>query len=182
MERDFSRVTEAQRICLRKVLSRRNSKEIALELGISHHTVDKRLERALRTLGAGTRFEAARLLADHEGATYERLVSEPIDIDPAAGSDTLDPSFNERVDTRRPERNVVREERQPFEAVFERSHSRSFRLPIRMGRGTINDLTVKQRLGWMLALPLAFAMAFGMLAIGLRTLLELAQAIVRVVR
>jgi len=181
MERDFIRVTEAQRVCLRKVLSRRNSKEIALELGISHHTVDKRIERAIRTLGAGTRFEAARLLAEHEGTTYERLVSEPIDIDHSAISDTLAPSFNERVDTRGPERNAVREERLPFEVAFEVPQS-SYRLPIRMGRGKINDLTVKQRLGWMLALPLAFAMAFGMLAIGLRTLLELAQAIVRVVR
>lgn len=76
---------------------------------------------------------------------------------------------------------MVREERQPFEVAFEVPQS-SYRLPIRMGRGKINDLTVKQRLGWMLALPLAFAMAFGMLAIGLRTLLELALAIVRVVR
>ncbi len=181
MERDFDRLTEPQRICLRKVLSRRNSKEIALELGISHHTVDKRLERAIRTLGAGTRFEAARLLAEHEGVTYERLVSEPIDIDRAAISDSFDPSINERVETEQPERNMMREDRQPFQVGFDRP-SGSYRLPIRMGRGTINDLTVKQRLGWMLALPLAFAMAFGMLAIGLRTLLELAQAIVRVIR
>lgn len=179
MERDFDRLTEPQRVCLRRVWSRRNSKEIALELGISHHTVDKRLERATRALGATTRFEAARLLAEHEGVTYERLVSEPIDIDPAALSASLAPSINERV-SEPTGTNMVREERQPFQAAFEQPAP--VHLPIRMGRRMFNDLTVKQRLGWMLALPLAFAMAFGMLAIGLRTLLELAQAFDRVIR
>lgn len=180
MERAFDKLTEPQRVCLRKVWARRNSKEIALELGISHHTVDKRLERAIRTLGATTRFEAARLLAEHEGVTYERLVSEPIDIDRAVTIDTLAPSINERIGEGQPERNMVREERQPYQAAFEQPGA-SFRLPIRGGRRTINDLTVRQRLGWMLMLPLAFAVAFGMLAIGLRTLLDLVEAVERAI-
>ena len=82
----FDRVTEAQRECLRLVLTRRNSKEIAQELGISSHTVDKRLERAIATLGLTSRFDAARMLGDYERAsgTYEPFVYQSPDIVPPA--------------------------------------------------------------------------------------------------
>jgi hypothetical protein len=43
------------------------SKQIALQLGISKHTVDERIESARRRIGARGRYEAARLLAAREG-------------------------------------------------------------------------------------------------------------------
>lgn len=100
-------LTEAQRACLRLVLTHHNSKEIAVIFGVSPSAIDKRIERAVQVLGVGTRFEAARLLQQHEGmpphreerapspsaeptgsaspsdrspTTYERLPSEPIDV------------------------------------------------------------------------------------------------------
>lgn len=97
-------LTEAQRACLRLVLTHHSSKEIAAIFGVSPSAIDKRIERAIQILGVGTRFEAARRLRDHEGAgqdgivltkdpsvdetatldvpvpTYERLPSEPIDV------------------------------------------------------------------------------------------------------
>jgi DNA-binding CsgD family transcriptional regulator len=81
----IDQLTEAQRACLRLVLSHHNSKEIAAIVGVSPSAIDKRIERAVQILGVGTRFEAARRLQDHEGpatpaATYERLPSEPIDV------------------------------------------------------------------------------------------------------
>lgn len=85
-------LTEAQRICLRLVYSHHSSKEIAAKLGVSPSAVDKRLERAVQVLDAGSRFEAARLLVDMEGAapdpsllpTYERLPSDRFDVPPDA--------------------------------------------------------------------------------------------------
>ena len=65
-------LTEAQRACLRLVLSHHNSKEIAALLGVSPSAIDKRIERAVQMLRVGSRFEAARLLQRHEadnGAT-----------------------------------------------------------------------------------------------------------------
>ncbi|RXD05130.1 hypothetical protein EQZ23_08410 [Sphingomonas sp. UV9] len=104
----IDQLTEAQRACLRLVLTHHNSKEIAAIFGVSPSAIDKRIERAIQVLGVGTRFEAARRLEEHErGATgetvlvreetrsdapaptYERLPSEPIDV-PIPPSDTPD--------------------------------------------------------------------------------------------
>ncbi len=84
----IDQLTEAQRACLRLVLSHHNSKEIAAIVGVSPSAIDKRIERAIQILGVGSRFEAARRLQEHEGAAaasgqpgaYERLPSEPIDV------------------------------------------------------------------------------------------------------
>jgi len=108
----IDQLTEAQRACLRLVLTHHNSKEIALIVGVSPSAIDKRIERAIQILGVGTRFEAARRLQEHErggavdallvrdrhpsypdasaepaspsepAAAYERLPSEPFDVPP----------------------------------------------------------------------------------------------------
>jgi Bacterial regulatory proteins, luxR family len=44
-----------------------SSKEIARTLGVSPHTVDKRLKQAIAVLGVNGRVEAARMLAQSEG-------------------------------------------------------------------------------------------------------------------
>ncbi|MEG8033200.1 sigma factor-like helix-turn-helix DNA-binding protein [Sphingomonas aurantiaca] len=95
----IDQLTEAQRTCLRLVLTHHNSKEIAALVGVSPSAIDKRIERAIQILGVATRFEAARQLQQHErggvdevvpprdlvatvgqAPTYERLPSEPIDV------------------------------------------------------------------------------------------------------
>lgn len=98
----IAQLTEAQRACLRLVLTHHNSKEIAAQFNVSPSAIDKRIERAVQMLGVGTRFEAARRLQQHEhtgdpagaesdavlpgdrlypaSTAYERLPSEPIDI------------------------------------------------------------------------------------------------------
>ena len=70
----IDQLTEAQRACLRLVLTHHNSKEIALIVGVSPSAIDKRIERAIQILGVGTRFEAARRLQDHErgGTEHQR--------------------------------------------------------------------------------------------------------------
>ena len=59
-------LTDRQRSYLRLVLQNRNSKEIAAVTGSSHRAVDKQLLKANNVLGVPTRFDAARLLADHD--------------------------------------------------------------------------------------------------------------------
>ena len=62
-----AKLTEGQLDCLRLVDEHLSSKEIAVELGISPHTVDQRIFFAKEKLGAASRNEAA--------ATYRRLVA-----------------------------------------------------------------------------------------------------------
>lgn len=56
-------LTEGQKACLRLVDDHMTSKEIARSLGISHFTVDQRLDAARRKLNAATRKDAAKIFA-----------------------------------------------------------------------------------------------------------------------
>lgn len=62
----FEKLTDRQRECLRHVFEHRKSHEIAHLLGTSARVVDKQLMLAKNIVGAGSRFEAARLFAQHE--------------------------------------------------------------------------------------------------------------------
>ena len=55
----LGRLTEKQCECLELVLGHLTSKQIAMQLGISPHTVNQRLDIARKTLGATTRLDAA---------------------------------------------------------------------------------------------------------------------------
>ncbi|MFN7400409.1 MAG: helix-turn-helix domain-containing protein [Sandaracinobacter sp.] len=62
----LARLTEPQRECLRLVMAGYKSKEIAHALGIGVDAVNKRIAGAKETLGAPSRFAAARQLAAFE--------------------------------------------------------------------------------------------------------------------
>jgi DNA-binding CsgD family transcriptional regulator len=66
-------LTEGQKACLRLVAQHYTSKEIARELGISHFTVDQRLDAARRKLNAPSRKDAAKIFAAFE----RRAISQP---------------------------------------------------------------------------------------------------------
>ena len=66
-------LTEGQKACLRLVDDHMTSKEIGRFLGISHFTVDQRLDAARRKLNAATRKDAAKIFA----AIEQRTISEP---------------------------------------------------------------------------------------------------------
>src|SRR6476646_8474962 len=72
-EARVARLTPAQLDCLRLVNQHLNSKEIAVRLGISPHTVDQRIRQSLQILGVERRAQAARLVAEH-GEPYQRLI------------------------------------------------------------------------------------------------------------
>ncbi len=68
-----ARLTPAQLDCLRLVNEHLSSKEIAVRLGISPHTVDQRIRGSLHTLGVDRRSQAARLVGSYSNE-YQRLI------------------------------------------------------------------------------------------------------------
>jgi DNA-binding CsgD family transcriptional regulator len=63
----LGRLTDNEKECLRRRLQQQTAKEMALELGVSPHAVEKRLKMARTKLGLSSSLEAARLLAASEG-------------------------------------------------------------------------------------------------------------------
>ena len=84
MENDdrLDRLTEREKVCLRHWLQHKSAKEIAVDLGISHHAVEKRLKMARSKLGATSSLEAARMLGKAEG--YGQTVAQSPDLAPQA--------------------------------------------------------------------------------------------------
>ena len=74
----LSRLTEREKVCLRQWLQHKSAKEIAADLGISHHAVEKRLKMARTKLGATSSLEAARMLGEAEG--YGQAVTQSPDL------------------------------------------------------------------------------------------------------
>lgn len=63
-------LTARQLQCLERFWARKSAKVIGLELGISHHAVEKHLQAARHSLSVGTSIEAARLVfGDPQDAT-----------------------------------------------------------------------------------------------------------------
>jgi DNA-binding CsgD family transcriptional regulator len=74
----IARLTEREKDCLRRWLAHQTAKEIALDLGISPHGVEKRLKMARAKLGLSSSLEAARLLAATE--EYQRTGPQAVDL------------------------------------------------------------------------------------------------------
>ena len=60
------RLTTAERECLKRCLGHQTAKQMALDLGISPHAVEKRLKMARAKLGLSSSLEAARLVESLE--------------------------------------------------------------------------------------------------------------------
>lgn len=80
----ITRLTTREKEALRLWLQHRTAKEIAIDLGISHHAVEKRLKMARTKLDAGSSLEAARRLAQSEG--YDQAVARLPDLEIPAQS------------------------------------------------------------------------------------------------
>ncbi len=79
-----ARLTEKERDCLTRWLHHATAKEIALDLGVTHHAVEKRLKSARQKLDVSTSLEAARLFGRVEG--YGRAASGSPELSIAAES------------------------------------------------------------------------------------------------
>jgi DNA-binding CsgD family transcriptional regulator len=81
MHAALARLTDNEKECLRRRLQQQTAKEMALELGVSPHAVEKRLKMARTKLGLSSSLEAARLLVAAE--EYDRTGPQAADL--AAG-------------------------------------------------------------------------------------------------
>jgi DNA-binding CsgD family transcriptional regulator len=77
----LARLTDNEKECLRRRLQLQTAKEMALELGVSPHAVEKRLKMARTKLGLSSSLEAARLLVASEG--YQRKGPHSPDLESA---------------------------------------------------------------------------------------------------
>jgi DNA-binding CsgD family transcriptional regulator len=73
-------LTARQRDCLERFWSRKSAKEIAQELGITHHSVEKHLLAARQSLGVATSIEAARIVFGSPAGTTVRPYYDPSDV------------------------------------------------------------------------------------------------------
>jgi DNA-binding CsgD family transcriptional regulator len=81
-----ARLSDGQRECLRLVGRLQTSKAIAAKLGISPHSVDDRIRRALQTLGVQGRAEAAQLVLEFGADSPQRLIHQSSRLAPDVGS------------------------------------------------------------------------------------------------
>ena len=169
----LSRLSDGQRTCLRMVLMHMSSKDIARELGISPHTVDRRLKTAMQILDVDSRVEAARILARHEGgAAYQPLVYQTPDVAPPAHIAPV-PILVDHGDADIHSGRAMREDQAAFDASFPRSQS-PMTLPLPVGGATPDDLKPWQRLGWAVAIMFGVVLTFGVFVAGLEALSRLA--------
>jgi DNA-binding CsgD family transcriptional regulator len=174
-----ARLTEQQRACLRLVYVNMTSKEIAPHLGIEPNSVDQHIKAAMRTLGVGDRRSAARLLADYEGRpSIQSLVYQPSAYQPSAIATEPDPARLAPWSEGEAERpgGPSGEVPGPAEPDFPSpaaARARWPRLPLPIWGDRPDDLSVAQRLGWVLALMLVIALTFGVFLAGLDALARL---------
>jgi len=79
-----ARLTPKERECLDRWLAHATAKEIALDLGITHHAVEKRLKSARAILGVTSTLEAARMVAVAKGYGQAVSHSPEVGLAPAA--------------------------------------------------------------------------------------------------
>ncbi|SDC45868.1 DNA-binding transcriptional regulator, CsgD family [Sphingomonas sp. YR710] len=169
-----AKLSEGQRACLRMVLMHMSSKDIARALDISPHTVDQRLRVAIQTLGAANRFEAARMLAQHERPELYQspLYQAPHVAQPPIMARDMPIAQQEQRHFEQGFGDAVREEQVAFRANAW-PVQQSFRLPLPTAGGARNDLGYVSRLGWIAAIAVGTALSFGMLLAGLDALSRL---------
>ena len=165
-----AQLSAGQLDCLRLVDQHLNSKEIAAELGISPHTVDQRIRQSLAILGVERRAQAARIVAQHH-APYQRLIhqSPHIPAEPRSGQTEAAVSHQIRHADRAGEAggaSFLTEQRPaPFWP--------SLQLPFATRSNPRNEMSVGQRLFWIVAIAIGAAFSAGMYLAGLESLARL---------
>lgn len=165
-----ARLSAAQLDCLRLVDQHLSSKEIAAELHISPHTVDQRIRGALHILGVERRTQAARLVAHHCGP-YQRLIHQPPYVEPDRS--TVQPAGTVSNQIRHADRaggaggsGFITEQRPaPFRP--------SLQMPFATRSNPRNEMSVGQRLLWIVLISTGAAFSAGMYLAGLESLARL---------
>ena len=166
-----ARLSPGQLDCLRLVDQHRSSKEIAVELKISPHTVDQRIRGALQILQVERRTQAARLVSQVCGP-YQRLIHQSPHVEVAPFE-------------RHPEGAVskIRHADRAGEfggagLITEQSQvsiRTSLQLPFATRSHPRNEMSVGLRLLWIFLIAAGAAFSAGMYLAGLESLARLLQ-------
>ena len=167
-----ARLSDGQLQCLALVGQHLSSKEIALRLGISPHTVDQRVRQSLHILQVEKRGEAARLVASSLRSSgdpaYQRLIHQPpyIDAAPAPRHQEGAVGHQIRQADRAGEPSLVgiETEQRPGDRWA------SLPLPFATRSQSVNDMSVGVRLLWIVLIAIGAAFAAGMYLAGLESL------------
>ena len=173
-----ARLTAGQLDCLRLVNEHLSSKEIAAELHISPHTVDQRVRGALHILGVERRSQAARLVAQHapgSAAPSANLHQRLIHQSPYVEADRINPQPMATVShqIRHADRAGgagsagFKTEQRPA------SIRPSLQLPFATRSNPRNEMSVGQRLLWIVLIATGAAFSVGMYLAGLESLVRL---------
>ncbi|WP_448659201.1 helix-turn-helix domain-containing protein [Sphingomonas sp. CJ99] len=157
-------LTARERNCLELVGEGFRSKEIAVRLGISHHTVDQHLKAAVRKLGATSRQDAARLL--RVALPPQSLGSQAPDVASASWPPT--DWLGEPSGT--PALQLAVEEPPP--GRFQPGDAAGSVFPAR-AQGKRNDLTIRTTLLLIVTLIAALLIGFGVLMTGIQALVSM---------
>jgi DNA-binding CsgD family transcriptional regulator len=142
LDQDLEKLSAAQVETLRHVFAHRSSKEIARIMGVSPHTVDERIRRAIRILGVSSRIEAARLIAaSDDDAAYQSLIYQPPQLGAAA----------------------LAAESEAIPATAAAGGFLSIGLPFPTRNRPINDHGLRERILWPILIAFGTIMAFAAL-------------------
>jgi len=166
-----ARLSDGQIECLLLVDQHHNSKEIAVRLGISPHTVDQRIRGALDKLGVERRGEAARLVAaalPHRDPAYQRLIHQSPHID------LIRPTGQQERTVRTSIRHADRAgEATPPGHLTEQSPvgvGSPLQLPFATRSHPSNEMSVGLRLLWIVLIAMGATFSAGMYLAGLESL------------
>ena len=165
-----ARLSPGQLDCLRLVDLHLSSKEIAVELNISPHTVDQRVRGALHILRVDRRTQAARLVAQVCGP-YQRLIHQSPHVESAGDERHPESAIGHEI--RHADRagesgsiGLITEQRPvPIRA--------SLPLPFATRSQPRNEMSVGLRLLWIVLIATGAAFSAGMYLAGLESLARL---------
>jgi len=168
----LARLSAGQRECLLLVDQHLSSKEIALRLGISSHTVDQRIRQALQVLGVERRGEAARMIAAEAGLAgfgpYQRLIHQSPHIDAAPEIAQQEGAVSHQI------RHADRARGASSAGVNSEQNPAGRWSPLPMPFSTRshprNEMSVGFRLLWIVLIAIGAAFAAGMYLAGLESL------------
>ena len=165
-----ARLSRGQLDCLRLVDQHLSSKEIAAELKISPHTVDQRIRQALQILGVARRAQAARIVAQH-GGPYQRLIHQSPHIEGTEPGIHPDASVSKQI------RHADRAGEVGGAGFLTEQRPASFwpslQPPFATRSNPRNEMSVGQRLFWIVAIAIGAAFSAGMYLAGLESLARL---------
>ncbi|MEO7634800.1 MAG: helix-turn-helix transcriptional regulator [Sphingomicrobium sp.] len=167
----IARLTSGQIACLRLVDAHLSSKEIAARLNISPHTVDQRVRQALHILGVERRAQAARMVAQHGGDAYQRLIHQSPYIEAPGAAADASGAIGTQI------RHADRAGGAGTAGFLTEQRSADLRpflqLPFATRSNPRNEMSVGQRLFWIAAIAMGAAFSAGRYLAGLESLSRL---------